>query len=381
MREVLMRHTAAATLGLLAHSACMAQTTYYVNNSCGDNAWSGLSPVCAAPDGPKQTIGSAVSAALEGDMVLVAPGTYPLKTNAFSMHRAITVRSSGGPFITVLDGENGEALINVWGFDTKPGILEGFTIARVDTLYPAPILLYEADVALIDCRFIDNHGWFAGAAWVEVGSPGIVTVVDCVFKGNSGAVVGVIGARGIEAIGCTFVENTGDSASSLGASDLVLTNCVFRGYKPHFGGDGPVTYCNLQGGFAGEGNIDADPMFVDVDAGDLRLLPGSPCIDAGSNPAVPEWVRTDIAGLERFVDDPATVDTGLGSPPVVDIGAHEFQAACYPDFTGDGALDLFDFLAYVNAFNAGDMDADCDRNGPLDLFDFLCFVNAFNEGC
>ena len=54
---------------------------------------------------------------------------------------------------------------------------------------------------------------------------------------------------------------------------------------------------------------------------------------------------------------------------------------CYPYFTGDGTLDLFDFLAYVNAFNAGDSNADCDGNGGLDLFDFLCFVNDFNAGC
>lgn len=54
---------------------------------------------------------------------------------------------------------------------------------------------------------------------------------------------------------------------------------------------------------------------------------------------------------------------------------------CYPDFTGDGALDLFDFLGYVNAFNAQDPTADCDADGAFTLFDFLCFVNAFNEGC
>ncbi len=54
---------------------------------------------------------------------------------------------------------------------------------------------------------------------------------------------------------------------------------------------------------------------------------------------------------------------------------------CYPDFDGNGDLDLFDFLAYVNAFNGGGSDADCDENGGLDLFDFLCFVNAFNAGC
>jgi probable HAF family extracellular repeat protein len=54
---------------------------------------------------------------------------------------------------------------------------------------------------------------------------------------------------------------------------------------------------------------------------------------------------------------------------------------CYADFTGDGALDLFDFLAFVNEFNAQDPAADCDNNGGLDLFDFLCFTNGFNAGC
>jgi hypothetical protein len=54
---------------------------------------------------------------------------------------------------------------------------------------------------------------------------------------------------------------------------------------------------------------------------------------------------------------------------------------CYADFTGDGLLDLFDFLAFLNAFNAGDPIAECDGDDSLDLFDFLCFVNRFNAGC
>ena len=68
--------------------------------------------------------------------------------------------------------------------------------------------------------------------------------------------------------------------------------------------------------------------------------------------------------LEAFV---ATIPIGGGG--------------CYPDFTGDGVLDLFDFLAFVNAFNGGNPAADCDGNGGLDLFDFLCFNNGFNSGC
>jgi hypothetical protein len=62
-------------------------------------------------------------------------------------------------------------------------------------------------------------------------------------------------------------------------------------------------------------------------------------------------------------------------------GVPDSCESCYADFTGDGTLDLFDFLAYVNAFNVEDPSADCDDDGEFSLFDFLCFVNAFNEGC
>jgi hypothetical protein len=56
---------------------------------------------------------------------------------------------------------------------------------------------------------------------------------------------------------------------------------------------------------------------------------------------------------------------------------------CYPDCTGDGVLDLFDFLCFVNAFNAAKPYADCDLHPctTFDLFDFLCYTNAFNTGC
>jgi uncharacterized membrane protein len=54
---------------------------------------------------------------------------------------------------------------------------------------------------------------------------------------------------------------------------------------------------------------------------------------------------------------------------------------CEADLNGDGILDLFDFLEYVNAFNAGHDAAECDGEGGLTLFDFLCYVNAFNAGC
>ncbi len=44
--------------------------------------------------------------------------------------------------------------------------------------------------------------------------------------------------------------------------------------------------------------------------------PGSPCIDAADNTAVPANV-TDIDGNPRFVDDAETIDSGLGDCPIV----------------------------------------------------------------
>jgi hypothetical protein len=54
---------------------------------------------------------------------------------------------------------------------------------------------------------------------------------------------------------------------------------------------------------------------------------------------------------------------------------------CYTDCDGDDETTIFDFLCFLNAFEAGDFYADCDESGPLDIFDFICFQNEFMAGC
>lgn len=57
-----------------------------------------------------------------------------------------------------------------------------------------------------------------------------------------------------------------------------------------------VRYSDVQGGYNGVGNIDADPVFVNSGNGDFQLQAGSPCIDAGdpNSPLDPDGTRADI---------------------------------------------------------------------------------------
>jgi hypothetical protein len=156
-----------------------------------------------------------------------------------------------------------------------------------------------------------------------------------------------------------------------------VTNCIlWDGVNGIWNNDGSsitVSFSDLQGGWTGPGgdNMDVDPNFVDVNnpdpnLRDYHLRPGSLCVDAGDNSAVPVHVTTDLDGHPRFFDDPFTVDTGVGSPPIVDIGAYELQERenrirfVDPNASGagDGSSwsDAYRYLqdAFVNA-RAGDV--------------------------
>ena len=137
-------------------------------------------------------------------------------------------------------------------------------------------------------------------------------------------------------------------------------------------------YSNIQGGWPGVGNIEADPLFVDPVNGDLRLSPGSPSIDAGNNWGTVGITDTDIDGIPRFADDPATVDTGCSVPAVVDMGAFEFQGTPATvklgDIDGDGAVGVPDLLTLLAGWGPASGCADFDLDGVVGVPDLLILL-------
>ena len=255
---------------------------------------------------------------------------------------------------------------------------------------------FSVDARIVNCQFIANTTFGApiishrnGAVTIvntSVISNLMVTSDPAVLAGFSG------GGSQFTLINSTIAGNRCNSGPTAGLranipSVFLVRNCILWGNEAGslmderaqvqvsaFGSR--LDYCRVQGWLGqiqGTATSSANPMLTDLNGPDdlfgtgdedVRLLPGSSAIDAANN----FYVWPDIADLDndgdtaeptpfalggalRFIDDPATADTGLGTPPLADIGAFEFgtpAAPCRADYNTDGVVnsqDFFDFLA------------------------------------
>jgi hypothetical protein len=390
-------------------------------------------------------IQTAIDIATDGDEIAVGPGTYLEAINLAG--KVMYLHSRDGATVTAIDASNLFAPAILCNSAEGPGtIVEGFSLIgslgysgmQVESGSPtvrrctfpghpsscgSALLNYSASPTVSDCTFSvnDNQGCGGGAVQNLGGAP---TFKHCVFAGNfgcRGAMYNEItsltavncefrsnadnfGCGGgaltnysstIRLTNCTFTanhsSNTGGAIYSCGGS-TTLTNCILWNDTADFGGnelygadcgDGfTVTYSNVQGGHPGNGNFDADPLFVQA-PGNLRLAEGSPCMDAGTNGALPPDLASDLDGNPRIVGG------------VVDVGAYEWQIIPLPvpgDLDGDGDVDLTDYLSFADCLagpevppappgpltpqeclDAFDFDADAD----VDLMDAAGFTLAF----
>jgi hypothetical protein len=107
---------------------------------------------------------------------------------------------------------------------------------------------------------------------------------------------------------------------------------------------------------------------------------GAP-IDPATNPTASEATLViDPVGAADF-GRYGVVVTGDNTCGPAQSGTAMLRPCCRADLDGDGELTVFDFLAFLNAFDAADPIADFDGDGALTIFDFLAFQNAFDAGC
>jgi len=193
----------------------------------------------------------------------------------------------------------------------------------------------SSNPTLTNCTITDNSASMCGGGvgCIEGSNPALT---NCTITGNSasncGGGVNAGGSSSPALTNCTITENTASYGAGLWCDNSVptLTNCTVTGNtaNEHGGGVGcysstptltncilwanlpeeiyvessspVVTYCDVQGGWSGTGNIDADPGFAFPT--DLHLLPGSPCIDAGTNTPLGGLPPEDPEGQPRSLD-------------------------------------------------------------------------------
>ena len=255
-----------------------------------------------------------------------------------------------------------------------------------------------------------------GAVYANTGTS--LTLSNCVISDNRITGVRYVAGGGIRGYmsvmrlsNCTIARNTASGTSSpYGggilslSSQLEMTSCILWGDVPQEiyldSGTATVSHSDIQGGYTGIGNINLDPLFADPDGpdnnpntwqdNDYRLTAGSPCIDAGKNSAVPAGVSTDLDGHSRFVDDPVTPDCRYapgtcGTPPIVDLGAYEYQLPVPGDLDGDYDVDGADFAVFLVAYGrcTGEPQynpvADMNEDGCVTLVDYQLWLQAYRD--
>jgi parallel beta-helix repeat protein len=209
------------------------------------------------------TIQAAVDAASNGDEILVAPGTYTGTGDQVvdMLGKAITLRASGTPEQTIIDGEGARLVIACHGGEGTDTVIEGFTITGGN--FGGGIDCKDSSSPTISGCTISGNGvnWGFGISCYLSCSP---TITNCTISYNNGDGIYCYLSSSPTITDCTISGNYG-GASGGGIycrdnSSPAITNCTISGNAAESGGgiyceDGSVILheCDFNGNSAANG--------------------------------------------------------------------------------------------------------------------------------
>ncbi len=337
---------------------------------------------------PFNTIQEGINAALSGDTVQVAPGTY----NENIVMKSQVIILGSGAYATTINGTGAGSV--VVATDVELAELDGFTITNGIAEGGGGIEVHwYSSPTISNCIITGNSAPYGGGIWInDYSSPAIK---NCIIAGNEATDTEFGYGGGIfstafstpTVVNCTITGNSavwGGGIANIATFLIPVTNSIIWGntadsepsiYNFIVREDPIFSYCDIEGcGGSGEGwvsslgtdggnNIDDDPLFVDPAGGDYHLQAESPCIDTGTSTNAPS---IDLDGVSRPQPEDGQVDMGAYERPagsnLVDIDIKPGSDPNSINPSGKGVIPVA--ILTTDNFDATTVDPDTVIFGP-----------------
>ena len=248
-----------------------------------------------------ETIQEGINASIEGDTVRVAPGTYIENIDFIGKNIVVgswflDIGDSSYILSTIIDGNQSGSVVTFQNEEDNSAVIAGFTIQNGNAQFGGGIFCHFSSPTISNNVISENAADYIGGG-IYCWENSNATIAYNTINGNSTENFG--GGIGCSSSGATISNNTiyANSASQIAGGVLCLnsspqiTNTIFWNDSaptgPEIDADetsSPViTYCEVQGGWEGEGNIDCDPLFCEPEDGNFYLADVSCCLGAGES--------------------------------------------------------------------------------------------------